>query len=107
MDPVKLGGFEELLLLCVYTLSDDAYGASIQQKVEREGRRPVSIGAVYATLDRLERKGFLRSWLGEPTALRGGRRKRHFRITSTGVRALKSIRRTRDSVWAEIEKARV
>jgi len=104
MESLKLGGFEELLLLCVYSLQDEAYGAAIQRRVERESRRPTSIGAVYATLDRLERKRFIDSWLSEPSGLRGGRRRRYFRIRPLGVRALKAVRRTREAVWAAIER---
>lgn len=83
-----LGHFEEIVLLAVLQLGQDAYGAKIRQTVAEATERDVSIGAVYATLDRLERKGYLKSWQGESTPERGGRAKRYFRAEGAGVRAL-------------------
>lgn len=90
MSPEKnyLGNFEEIVLLATLRLGDDAYGAKIRQTLEEATEKSVSIGAVYATLDRLERKGFVTSWQGEPTAERGGRAKRYFRVEGHGVEAL-------------------
>ncbi len=102
----RLGEFEELLLLAMCALGDDTYGVPIQQYVERAARRRVSMGAVYATLDRLEDKGFVRSSVGEATAMRGGKRKRLFTVTAAGRRALKEVRTVRDRLWRAIEEGR-
>jgi DNA-binding PadR family transcriptional regulator len=83
-----LGGFEHVVILALMRLREDAYGVTIRQEIEARTRRGVSIGAVYATLDRLERKGYVKSNFGEPTAERGGRSKRFFRVTSKGVTAV-------------------
>jgi DNA-binding PadR family transcriptional regulator len=91
-----LGDFEELLLLAVARLKDEAYGVPIMQMVEKEAKRRASIGAIYTTLDRLEAKGFVRSWLGEATAERGGRAKKYFAITGTGVVALQNAEAARE-----------
>lgn len=83
-----LGEFEHIVLLALMRLGDDAYGVTVRRSLEQRTKREVSIGAVYATLDRLEAKGLVRSRIGEPTAARGGRAKRHFRITRRGVAAV-------------------
>lgn len=102
MSQKTLGHFEEPVLLTVLRLGEKAYGASIRQEVERASGRSVSIGAVYATLDRLERKGLISSWQGEGTSERGNRPKRHFKIEGAGVQALNDARmlrsRLRDGV---------
>src|SRR5215510_15408667 len=84
-----LGEFEQLVLLALVRLGEDAYGMRVRREIEERGERPVSIGAVYATLERLEAKGYVSSYLGEATAERGGRAKRHFRIESEGEHALR------------------
>jgi DNA-binding PadR family transcriptional regulator len=83
-----LGEFEHLVLLALIRLDADAYGVTVRREIASRTGRDVSIGAVYATLDRLEQKGFVRSRVGEPTAERGGRAKRHFSITGKGVAAV-------------------
>ncbi len=83
-----LGEFEHLVLLALIRLSVDAYGVSVRQEIATRTGRDVSIGAVYATLDRLEQKGYVRSRIGESTAERGGRAKRHFMITARGRAAV-------------------
>jgi DNA-binding PadR family transcriptional regulator len=88
-----LGDFEQLVLLGVLRLGDDAYGAAIRQEIHARSGRDVSINAVYTTLDRLESKGFLRSWTGEPTPQRGGRRRKFYALTAGGVAALKQAYR--------------
>src|SRR5258706_16140763 len=75
-----LGDFEQLVLLGVLRLDDEAYGAAIRQEIHRRSGRDVSINAVYTTLDRLERKGFLESWVGDPTPPRGGRRRKFYAL---------------------------
>src|SRR5215471_1161075 len=88
-----LGDFEQLVLMGVLRLDDQAYGAAIRQEIHARSGRDVSINAVYTTLDRLESKGFLRSWTGEPTAQRGGRRRKFYAPTAAGVAALKQAYR--------------
>ena len=80
----RVGGFEELVLLTVAGLGDEAYGVSVQQRLEEETASAISIGAVYTALERLERKGFVRSRLGSATPQRGGRRKRMFQVIGNG-----------------------
>jgi PadR family transcriptional regulator, regulatory protein PadR len=84
-----LGDFEQLVLLGVLRLDDGAYGAAIRQEIHERSGRDVSINAVYTTLDRLESKGLLRSWVGEPTAQRGGRRRKFYALRPTGLAALR------------------
>lgn len=98
-----LGEFEELTLLAVLALGDDAYGVAVQQHLEREARREMTLGPVYAALDRLERKGFVRSTLGDVTPERGGKRKRLFAVTRTGRAAVTRSRAIRDALWHAIE----
>jgi PadR family transcriptional regulator PadR len=83
-----LGEFEHIVILALLRLSDRAYGVSVRQEIETRIGREVSIGAIYATLDRLEDKGYVTSFLGEPTPERGGRSKRFFRVTAKGVTAV-------------------
>ena len=102
----RLGEFEELTLLAVCVLRDEAYGVPVQEYVERVTGRAITMGAVYASLDRLERKGFLRSAMGDAKPERGGKRKRFFSVTSAGTRVLKEVRRVRDHIWQAIEANR-
>lgn len=83
-----LGEFEHIILLALLRLDDRAYGVTVRQEIQCRTKREVSIGAVYATLDRLETKGYVKSRLGDPTPERGGRSKRFFRVTAKGVTAL-------------------
>lgn len=87
-----LGYFEQLVLLAVVHLGDDAYGMTVRREISERTGRDVSIGAVYATLDRLEEKGYVKSWAGDPTLKRGGRAKRFFRIQAPGIIALRESR---------------
>ena len=80
-----LGEFEHVVLLALLRLGDDAYGVTVRQEIAQRTGRDVSVGAIYATLGRLETKGFVRSRLGAATAERGGRAKRHFRVTARGI----------------------
>lgn len=88
-----LGDFEQLVLLGVLRLADEAYGAAIRQEIHSRSGRDVSINAVYTTLDRLEGKGLLRSWVGEPTPQRGGRRKKYYALRPAGIAALRQAYR--------------
>ncbi len=99
-----LGDFEQLVLLGVLRLADDAYGAAIRQEIHARSGRDVSINAVYTTLDRLEAKGFLRSWVGDPTPQRGGRRRKFYTLTAGGVAALKQAYRAFTAMAAGLER---
>ena len=83
-----LGEFEHVVLLAVLRLDDQAYGVTVRGEIELRTRREVSMGAIYATLDRLEAKGYVQSRAGAPTPERGGRSKRFFRVTAQGVSAV-------------------
>ena len=94
MEDVRLlGGFESLLLLAVLRLGERAYGVTIRQELLERAKTDFAIGAIYTGLSRLERKGFVESWLGEPTAESGGRAKRFYRLTATGVDVLNQSQR--------------
>jgi DNA-binding PadR family transcriptional regulator len=82
-----LGEFEYLLLTSAARLGEEAYGAAIRLEIESATGRPCSIGALYTTLDRLESKGLLKTWMGEATPQRGGRPKRMVRVTTKGIQA--------------------
>jgi DNA-binding PadR family transcriptional regulator len=82
-----LGEFEYLLLTSAARLGDDAYGAAMRQEIESTTGRRCSIGALYTTLDRLEAKGLVKTWMGDPTPQRGGRPKRMVRVTAGGIQA--------------------
>jgi len=84
----SLGSFEEVILLTLLRLGENAYGVTVRQTVEEVTGRPASIGAIYATLDRLEEKGYVSSRQGEATPERGGRAKRYFKLEGTGLAAL-------------------
>jgi len=86
-----LGEFEYLLLSAAARLGDGAYGAAIRRGIEGATKRRCSIGALYTTLDRLEAKGLVRSWMGDPTPQRGGRQKRMVRVTGKGVQEAKAF----------------
>ena len=81
-----IGEFEYLILTSAARLGSDSYGASIRREIEEATGRRCSIGALYTTLDRLEAKGFVKTWMGEPTPERGGRSKRLVEVTATGVK---------------------
>ena len=101
----RLGEFEELVLLCVKQLGDEAHTSAIQTTLAEEGGREVTLGAIYSALDRTQRKGFVDSWLGEPTSERGGRAKRHYAVTAQGEAALSESREIRERLWAAAEAA--
>jgi len=84
---MMLGEFEYLLLTAAARLGDEAYGAAIREEIEEATGAPCSIGALYTTLDRLEHKGFIKTWMGDPSPERGGRPKRMVRVTANGARA--------------------
>jgi DNA-binding PadR family transcriptional regulator len=84
----NLGTFEQMILTSLVLLGENAYGATVHEKVEELAESSKSIGSVYTTLDRLEQKGYVKSWFGDPTPERGGRAKRFFEITAAGQRVL-------------------
>ena len=84
-----LGEFEQLVLWSLVRLGDNAYGTTIHKEIESRARRSCALGALYTTLERLEGKGLISSKIGEPTAERGGRAKKYFRIEGAGAQALK------------------
>lgn len=85
-----LGSLEHIVLLAVMRLGEEAYGITVRDEIDNTTGRDLSVGAVYATLVRLETKGFIKSSAGEPTAERGGRAKRYFRVTADGKLALRN-----------------
>jgi DNA-binding PadR family transcriptional regulator len=101
---VALGEFEQLILLALLRLGPDAYGAAVRREIEEHAGREVSISAVYTTLDRLERKGLVRSRIGAPTPERGGRRRRHFELLPVGARSLRDAYRALTGMTAGIER---
>jgi PadR family transcriptional regulator, regulatory protein PadR len=101
-----LGEFEHVIVLALLRLEDRAYGVTVRQEIELRTKREVSIGAVYATLDRLETKGYVKSRRGDPTPERGGRSKRFFRVTAKGVAAVNRTQRALHSMTAGLELVR-
>lgn len=102
MSDVSIGAFEELVLLMVAVLHGDAYGVAIRDEIESRADRTVHISAVHSCLNRLEKKGLVRSEMGSPSAERGGRRKRLFSISASGKSVLKDIRDVREKAWTHI-----
>lgn len=103
---MMLGEFEYLMLTAASRLGDQAYGAAIRQQIETATGAACSIGALYTTLDRLERKGFIKTWMGDPSPERGGRPKRMVRVTAKGAHAASEfysavMRVSRGVQWAE------
>jgi DNA-binding PadR family transcriptional regulator len=93
-----LGEFEHIVVLALLRLGERAYGVTVRQEIEFRTKREVSIGAVYATLDRMETKGYVKSRLGDPTPERGGRSKRFFRVTAKGVAAVNRTQKALQSM---------
>ncbi len=101
----QLGEFEELVLLTIALLYGDAYSVAVVEELGQRLERPLSLGAVHRTMQRLEEKGLVHSRFGDATAERGGRRKRLFIVTKAGEQALQEARRVRNDLWAGIPKA--
>jgi PadR family transcriptional regulator, regulatory protein PadR len=100
-----LGEFEQLVLLAVLRLGDEAYAVTIRRAIEEAADRNVSRGALYTTLERLEVKALLSSRMGEPTADRGGRARRYHKVTAAGVRALRAAREAVSRLSAGLDLA--
>lgn len=88
-----LGEFEQIVLLAILRLRDNAYGVSIRAEIGNRTGRKTTRGALYTALDRLEQKGFVRSRMGDPTPIRGGRAKRYYTVSASGVRAIAQSQR--------------
>jgi DNA-binding PadR family transcriptional regulator len=102
MKKYQLGEFEEVVMLTVGILFDEAYGVSVKQEIESRLSRQVSVGALQTALKRLEDKGYLKSREGEATPERAGRPKKYYQITAYGRRAMEYTKRTRDELWRAI-----
>jgi len=100
-----LSEFEQLVMLATLQLGEDAYGAPIRQVLAASARREVSIATIYVALGRLEQRGFVRSEMSEPTAVRGGRSRRVFTVEPAGRDALTRARETLDQMWAAARAA--
>lgn len=94
-----MGEFEQLVLLAILRCDNDAYGMEVREEIERALSRQVSYGAVYTTLDRLEKKGYVSHELGDATPERGGRAKKYFRVEAPGLGALRTVREALDVMW--------
>jgi PadR family transcriptional regulator PadR len=100
-----LGEFEQIVLLAIAHVRDEAYGIPIVDEIERRTGRRVARAAVYVTLRRLEDKGFISSWIGEPTPERGGKGRRYVKLEPAGVKALREARRVAERMWQGLEPA--
>jgi DNA-binding PadR family transcriptional regulator len=105
MSPHYLGEFEQMVLLSIMRLGDDAYGLAIKDELEAVAGRSPSSGGLYTTLDRLETKGLVESYAGEVTAERGGRARRYVRVTPEGQALLARSRNSLMALWDGIEEA--
>lgn len=104
MKGTHLGELEELILLAVAMLADDAYGTAIQDEIKKQTNRSITISTVHASLKRLSDKGFLESHYGGATPERGGRRKHLFSLTAAGEGAIQAAREIRNKMWDAIPK---
>jgi PadR family transcriptional regulator, regulatory protein PadR len=102
MKGTNLGEFEELVLLTIAALVNDAYSVAICDELEKHTGRSVKLGVVHAVLNRLEEKGLVKSKLGEATSVRGGKRKRYYAITNAGKAGLIKAKELRDQLWSII-----
>jgi PadR family transcriptional regulator PadR len=110
MSPVEtplLGEVEQLVLLSVLRLGDEAYAVPMRELIEREAGVRLSRGTIYVTLERLERKGYVTSWFSDPQAMRGGKARRFFRLKPPGLAALKSSQSAVDRLAKGTALARV
>ena len=102
MNPYRLGEFEEIVMLTVAILHGEAYGIAIINEIEKRLKRNVSIGALQTVLRRLEKKGLLTSEFGEATRVRGGKRKRYFKVTRFGHKIVRQAKEERNALWNAI-----
>jgi DNA-binding PadR family transcriptional regulator len=99
MHSTALGEFEQIVLLAILQVGDEVYGVPVIEEIRRRTGRDVAPGAVHITLRRLERKGLVTSWLGEPTPERGGKARRYVMVTRAGIESLRAARRVIDQMW--------
>ena len=97
-----LTDFEIMILLAIMRVGDDAYGVTIAREIEQTAGRRVQLPAVYVALDRLEKQGLVRSWVGEATPQRGGRAKKHFALTRAGVGSVQDTRDALTALWSQL-----
>ena len=98
-----LGEFEQIVLLAILRLGDEAYGVPIRLEIERRTGRALTVGALYRTLDRLEDKGYVSSAFSDPTPERGGRSKRYFTVKPPGLQALRASREALAAMWEGLD----
>ncbi|MGH9217920.1 MAG: PadR family transcriptional regulator [Vicinamibacterales bacterium] len=97
-----LTDFEIMILLAVLRMENDAYGVTIAREIEDKAGRTVQLPAIYAALDRLEKQGLVRSWVGEATPQRGGRAKKHFALTAAGLGSVQDTRDALTALWSRL-----
>ncbi|MEM9894797.1 MAG: PadR family transcriptional regulator [Bacteroidota bacterium] len=102
MRKTYIGELEEIVLLTVALLQEEAYGVAITKEIDKQLSRTISVSAVHATLHRLQEKGFVDSYMGGATTERGGRRKRFFKVTQSGGKILTEIQQTRNLLWGQL-----
>jgi DNA-binding PadR family transcriptional regulator len=105
MSHTGLGEFEQLVLLAIAHLEGEAYGVPIVEEIERRTGRSVARAAVYITLRRLEEKGFVSSWMSDPTPERGGKGRRYVKLEAAGARALRDARQAAEQMWRGLDPA--
>jgi PadR family transcriptional regulator PadR len=105
MKKYQLGEFEEIVILTIGILNNEAYSVSIKEEIESRLSRSVSMGALHTALVRLEEKGYLKSYAGDTNEERAGRPKRYFEITAMGKKAMQYAKETREQLWSAIPKA--
>jgi DNA-binding PadR family transcriptional regulator len=99
-----LGEFEEVVILTIAVLFQEAYGVALKKEIETRLKRSVSVGALHTALRRLEEKGYVKSYDGETTEDRQGRPRKYYQITAYGKKALEHTKNTRDGLWGDIPK---
>src|SRR5260370_41035295 len=103
----RLGEFEQIVLLAVLRLGENAYGVPVRHEIEKRTKGSLTVGALYRTLDRLEAKGYVASWFGDQVAQRGGRSKRYFRVEPVGARALRQRQKPGAVMSVRVELSQV
>ena len=104
MNRAYLGEFEEIVLLTTAALDERAYGVALMHEIAENTGRPVKLNQIHSALQRLEEKGMVKSGMSEPTAERGGRRKRLYTLTTYGERTLTQVREVRENLWSRLAK---
>lgn len=107
MKGTHLGEFQEVVLLVILALEENAFGVTIKQEIKEKVNRDISRGALHTALTRLSEKGFITSEQGEANEDRGGRRKRYYTVTNRGVAALHGAKALRDQLWGQIPRLKL